>query len=96
MHDTYMSKETIASLKPGDRVTVRMLEDLEHDFGLDIPPCGWNDDMSEYCGETLTIATVYRGQDEEPTVVKVEENGWSYCREMFEPHVSAPTISTKK
>lgn len=96
MHNNYMSKETIDSLKPGDRVTVRMLEDLEHDFGFDIPPCGWNSDMDEYCGETLTVAVVYLGQGKEPTVIKVEENSWSYCREMFEPNISAPAPSNEE
>lgn len=88
MYDTYMSDEEFNQLKVGDKVTIRQMDDLIHDFGADIDvPCGWNPDMDDLCGDTLTVESVVH-QPDGSTVVYVDE-GWMLSPEIVEPsHVT--------
>ena len=84
MYDTYMSEEEFNQLKVGDKVIIRQLDDLMHDFGTDINvPCGWNSDMDTLCGDTLTVESVVK-QDNGSTIVYVGE-GWALSPEVIEP-----------
>lgn len=84
MYDTYMSDEEFNQLKVGDKVTIRQMDDLIHDFGKDIDvPCGWNSEMDNLCGDTLEVESVIH-QTNGTTIVYVCE-GWALSPEVIEP-----------
>ena len=84
MHNTYMPNEEFDQLKVGDKVTIRQMDDLIHDFGVDIDvPCGWHSEMNDLCGDTLAVESVIH-QSNGTTIVYVGE-GWALSPEVIEP-----------
>lgn len=82
----------MSKFKVGDKVRVRQWADMEKEFGLD-----YNGDinkrpyftkaMKEYCGQILTIDGFTSNG-----YYTVEECGWKFCDEMFEPVSKENTI----
>jgi hypothetical protein len=82
-----------AKFKPGDTVRIKDLPESE----LRKQSHGWNEDMNNYIGKNLTIATAHyaintkpedNGRDEYVWIYTIRENNWTYEEYVFTPHIN--------
>ena len=83
----------LPKLELGQKVTIKSLDwynsnKNEHTGVIKLTTESFVRDMSEYCGKTATIVDVFKDLDREDAImyrIDLDERGWNWTDEMFEP-----------
>ena len=83
----------LPKLELGQKVTMKSLDwynsnKNEHTGVIKLTTESFVRDMSEYCGKTATIVDVFKDLDREDAImyrIDLDERGWNWTDEMFEP-----------
>ena len=82
-------------LKLGQKVTIKSLDwynsNKDKNGVIKLTAETFVEDMVEYCGKTATIVDVFKDLDGESNTtmyrIDLDERGWNWTEEMFEPEV---------
>ena len=82
----------LPKLELGQKVTIKSLEwynsNKDKNGAVKLASEVFVEEMSEYCGKTATIVDVFKDLDGEDAImyrIDLDNRGWNWTEEMFEP-----------